>query len=214
MNELPQNPQLNIPVVGGQVFSPSEIIEKARELLQPITFEPHDTAYFVTQNESDMGNDDFCINCIDSAVKEARKYHKEKRQSILAKFKEIEETGFFNGQNIKEKYSVAEIKKAKRYELKDYPSKVKYGYEGHDPDFGGGEKSAKTCSDCGEYFYTNFKPDLEECNYLLEEYGDGSEVSDSLKWKLDIAFYNWEYLDDDAKSVLLSIAEKIVGAVS
>ena len=214
MNELPHKPQLNIPVVGSQVFSHPEIIEKATELLQPITFEPHHTAYFVTQNESDMGNDDCCINCIDNTVKEARKYHKEKRQSILDKFKEIEETGFFNGQNIKEKYSDAEIKKAKKYELKDYPAKVKFGYEGHDPDFGGGEKSARTCSDCGEYFYTNFEPDLEECYYLLEEYGDGSDISDSLKWKLDIAFYNWEYLDDDAKSVLLSIAEKIVGAAS
>lgn len=199
--------------VSSQVFSPAEIVEKAKELIQPIKFEPHDTAYFVTQNDRDMGNEDYCENCIDNAVKEARKYYKENRQSILSKFKEIEETGFFKGQNIKEKYSVAEIKKAKRYELKDYPSKSKFGYENHDPDFSGGEKSARTCEGCGEYFYTDFEPDLEECNYLLEEYGDGSNVSESLKWKLEIAFYNWEYLDDDAKSVLLSIAEKIVGAV-
>ena len=196
--------------VESTVYSNLDIIKKAAKLLEPINFKPHDTAYFVTKDFGDMGGEDYCIKCIDSAVSVARKYHEEKRQSILSKFKEIEETGFFNGKNIKEKYSDSEIKKTKKSELKDYPSKVKFEYEGHDPDFGGGLKSARSCEDCGEYFYTNFEPDLEECNCLLEDYGNGSDVSEILKWKLDIAFYNLEYLDDDAKNVLLSIAKKII----
>lgn len=191
-------------------MEPMEIIEKASELLAPIAFEPHHTAYFVTKNGDDMGNDDYCINCIGKAVKTARKYHKEDRQNILDKFKEIEETGFFKGQNIKKQYSDAEIKRAKRTELKDFPSKAKFSYEGHDPDFSGGEHEPLTCSDCGEYFYTNFSPDLDEANYLSEEYGDGSAVAESTKWKLDIVFYNFDYLDEKVQEILLSIAEKII----
>lgn len=192
------------------VCKPSEIIEKATEILQPIKYEPHHTAYFVLMNDRDMGNEDYCENCIDDAVKSARKFHKEQRQSLLNKFKEIAETGFFNGVNIKEKYSEKEISKAKRYELKKYPAKAIFTYEGHDPDFGGGATSAKTCEGCGDYFHTNFEPDIEEANYLLEEFGDGSDLSENLKWKLDIAFYNYDYLEEDVQKVLLSIAENIV----
>lgn len=188
----------------------NKIIEKANEYLQPINFEPHDTGYFVTMNEDDMGNADFCINCIDSEVKEARKYHKEKRQSILTKYKEIEETGWFNGINIKEKHSDTLIKHSRKDELKKYPAKAKFAHQGHDPDFGGGCTSPQTCEGCGEYFFTNFEADKEEVGYLLEEYGDGLKISDSLKWKLDIVFYNYEYLDDEVKKNLLLIAEKII----
>lgn len=192
------------------VCEPSVIIEKATELLQPINYEPHNTGYFVLLNGRDMGNEDYCENCIDDAVKSARKFHKEQRQNVLNKFKEIAETGFWNGVNIKEKYTENEIAKAKRYELKQYPVKAKFSFEGHDPDFGGDEKSAKTCEGCGDYFHTNFEPDFEEANYLLEEFGDGSDLSETLKWKLDIAFYNYDYLKEDAQKVLLSIAERIV----
>jgi hypothetical protein len=192
------------------VYEPSEIVEKAAELLQPIKYEPHNTGYFVLLNGRDMGDEDYCENCIADAVKRARNFHKEQRQKVLDKFKEITETGFYNGVNIKEKYSEKEIAKAKRYELKEYPSKASFSYEGHDPDFGGGEKSAKTCEGCGDYFHTNFETDIEEANYLLEDFGDGSDLSETLKWKLDIAFYNYNYLDEEAQKNLLSIAEKIV----
>ena len=195
------------------VCEPSEIIEKATEILHPIKYEPHHTGYIVLMNGRDMGNEDYCEKCISDAVKTARKFHKEQRQKVLDKFKEITETGFYNGVNIKQKYSEKEISKAKRYELKEYPAKASFTYEGHDPDFGGGEKSAKTCEGCGDYFHTNFEPDIKEANYLLEEFGDGSDLSETLKWKLDIAFYNYDYLEEDVQNVLLSIAEKI-GTVS
>jgi len=188
-------------------------IEQAKELLQPITFKPHYVGYFVTQNDDDMGGEDYCENCIKGAVKETRKYYKEQRQAILNKFKILEETGYWNGKDIKGKYSDLKIKQEKRRRLAEYPAKVKFDYEGHDPDFSGGQHEPRCCEGCGEYFDTDFEPDIEEAESMLSAFGDGTEISESLKWKLDIAFYNFGYLDDDVKDILLSIAMKIIGKV-
>lgn len=191
-------------------MSEEEIIEQAKKLLQPIEFEPHYTAYFVTKDDGDMGGEDYCINCIKDAVRETRKNYKEQRQSILDKFQEIEDTGFYKGKNIKEKYSELEIRQAKRRELKEYPVKVKFGYEGHDPDFGGGKHEPNYCAGCGDYFFTEFEPDMDYAEISLAEFGDGLDIAESLKWKLDMAFYNFQYLDKDVKRILLLIAGKII----
>jgi hypothetical protein len=198
------------PMLVAGVCEPSEIVEKAAKLLQPIKYEPNYIGCFVKLNDRDMGNEDYCKNCITDAVKEARKFHKEQRQKILDKFKQISETGFWNGINIKEKYTEKEISKAKRYELKKYPAKAIFTYEGHDPDFGGGETYPKTCEGCGEYFDTNFEPSIEIANWLLEDFGDGTNLSESFKWKLDIAFSNFNCLEEEVQKKLLSMAEKIV----
>lgn len=206
----PSAPITPNPMLAAGVCEPSEIVEKAAELLQPINYEPNYIGFFVKLNDRDMGNEDYCKSCINEAVKSARKFHKEERQKVLNKFKEIAETGFWNGINIKEKYSEKEIAKAKRYELKEYPARASFTYEGHDPDFGGGETYPKTCEGCGDYFDTNFEPQIEEANWLLEDFGDGTNLSEILKWKLDIAFYNFKYLEKEVQKILLSIAEKIV----
>jgi len=208
--DIPSAPITPNPMLAAGVCEASEIVEKAAELLRPIKYEPHYTAYFVTMNGRDMGNEDYCKSCINDAVKSARKFHKEERQKVLNKFKEIAETGFWNGINIKEKYSEKEIDKAKRYELKEYPARASFSYEGHDPDFGGGESYPKTCESCGDYFDTNFEPQIEEANWLLEDFDDGINLSETLKWKLDVAFYNFNYLKKEVQKILLSIAEKIV----
>ena len=181
-----------------------EIIERAQELLQPIDFRPYYSAYFVMQNDEDAGGEDYCINCIEEAVKETRKSYFHQRQSIIDKFQEIEKEG---------KYSAAEIAQAKRRELKEYPARVTFSYEGHDPDFSGGQHEPLTCLACGDYFETDFVPDIEEAENILQRFEydlKSGNVSDVTKWKLDIAFNNYEYVKKDVAKVLLSIAERIV----
>ncbi len=195
-----------------------EKIEKAIELLKPIKYEPNYVGYYVLRNGEDMCGEDYCENCIDTAVKEARNYHKEQRKLIKAKYDLIETKGycFHNGRKkiVKGKYTVKQIKDSKRSELKEYPAKAKFTYEGHDTDFGGGRAYPLTCENCGEYFDTNFEPSSDEAKFLLEDFKDGYPLSESLKWKLDIAFSNYTYLDEDAKTILLLIAEKIIAWAS
>jgi len=195
-----------------------ETIEKVREMLQPITFEPQDTAYFVTKNDEDAGGEDYCINCIKNAVKEARKNYKEQRQAIFDKYEEIVKTGCFRGKKLDREYSADEIAQAKKRELKEYPARATFGYEGHDPDFSGGKQEPGCCADCGEYFETDFTPDLDEAENLAREYEydlkKENKISEELKWKIDTAFYNFDDADEDVQEILLKIAEKIVKAES
>src|SRR5688572_16195154 len=132
----------------------------AREILQPINYNSFNVGYYVLLNGIDMGGSDYCENCINNAVKVARKYHREQRQKVLDKFKEIDDTGFYKtGRkkvNVKEKYSKSEIAKAKRVELKKFPAKASFNYQGHDPDFGGGLYEPCTCEGCGEAFTCDF----------------------------------------------------------
>jgi acetylornithine deacetylase/succinyl-diaminopimelate desuccinylase-like protein len=192
----------------------SEKIENALQILKPISYQSFDVGYFVLLNGSDMGNSDYCENCIDKAVKEARKFHKEQRQKVLDKFKQISENGFLKvGRkkiNIKAKYTEKEIAKAKRYELREYPAKASFTYEGHDPDFGGGLKEPCTCEGCGEAFTCNFEPNKEEAEYLFEIVKNKAELTERNKWEIDIALYNYEYADDDAKPILDKIVEKLL----
>lgn len=193
-------------------------IKKAQTMLQPITFEPHYTAYFVMKDDADFGGEDYCINCIKDAVKETRKNYKEQRQAILDKYEEIVKTGCFRGKKLAREYSADEIAQAKKRELEEYPARVTFGYEGHDPDFSGGKHEPRCCADCGEYFETDFTPDIDEAEGLLQSFEydlkkDG-KVSEVLKWKLDIAFNNFEYVDEDVQKILFSIAKRIVKAES
>lgn len=45
-----------------------EIISKALEYLGEINYKPHYVAYFTKKNDIDMGDSDFCENCIDEQV--------------------------------------------------------------------------------------------------------------------------------------------------
>jgi len=189
-----------------------KIIERATELLYPIGFEPEDIGYYIRLNGEDMG-ETFCGDCIKGEVKLVKREQKRKRQEVLAKYKEIDETGYYRGTNIKGLYGDAEIKKSKRYELKDYPAKNIIVVESCDPDFGGGATEPKYCHECGQYFYTDFEPDLECAErlfeYFFEEFEEGA-LSPSFKWELSIAFQNFIYLEDDVKDVLIKIANKII----
>ena len=178
-----------------------DIVWEARDLLDN-SFEPHQIAYFITKNGNDEGGEDYCINCIKKQVKEARKAYKQERQAIIDKYKPYEQSG---------KYSESEIKKSLKYALTEYPVKVKFSAEGHDPDFGGGRNEPATCAECGEYFETNYYPDLEETNYLFDEFADGKEISPELAWKLRIVLYNFDdKYDAEIQSILLTIAKKII----
>jgi len=178
-----------------------EIIEEAIGLLDD-SFEPIKTAYFVTKNGDDEGGDDFCIDCIKKEVKACEKAYKEARQAIIDKYKPYKESG---------KYSDAEIKKSLSHELEEYPVKVKFSYEGHDPDFCGGRHSAAVCEGCGEYFETDYYPDLEEANYLLESFTNDSEISPPLAWQLRTVFSNFDYKhNSEVEQILLKIAKQII----
>lgn len=195
-------------------LSSEEIIEKAIELLPDSTYEPNYVGYFVKQDDQDMGNEDYCHKCIGKAIYKSRKYHREGRLQILQKYDEIEKTGFYKGVDIKEKYPDADLVKAKESELREYPEKTKFTYEGHDPDFGGGEKEPLSCPECGDYFHTNFEPDKECAERLLEDLEDGDlnkkKHKESLKWKLDIALVNYRYCNTEVQNILLKCSKIII----
>ena len=194
------------------------IIEKAIELLPESTYEPNEVGYFVKQDDIDMGNEDYCYKCIGKAIYKARKYHREGRNKILKKFEEIANTGFYNGINIKEKYPDVDLQKAKESELKEYPEKTKFTYEGRDPDFGGGQQEPLCCPECGDYFLTNFEPNVECSERLLEDLKDGDlgnkKFKETLKWKLEIALRNYKYCESDVQHILLQCAEIVIETYS
>lgn len=174
----------------------NEIIERTKIVLSPIKYEPHYPAYFVTLNGSDLGGSDFCKNCINKAVKDARKYHNERRSEIIKKHDNALKIG---------KYKVIDIVKSKRSQLKYYPAKASFTYEGHDPDFGGGLREPCLCDGCGEPFQCSFEADKEEAEHLLRIVESG-ELDEREKWEFDVALSNFKYLDQDVKKVLLKAA--------
>ena len=191
-----------------------EKIENAREKLQPINYNSFDTGYFVVQNGNDMGNSDYCENCIDDAVKEARKYHKEQREKIKTKYDLIQTKGycFHNGKKVKVKgkYTDKQIATSKKSELKKYPAKATFTYKGHDPDFGGGLQEPCSCENCGEYFTCNFEPNKNEAERLLDIVNHSKPLTDRDKWEIEIALSSYNYVKDDVKPILEQVAEKII----
>lgn len=190
-------------------------IKKAIELLKPINYKPFDTAYYVTKDERDMGNSDYCENCINEQVKIDKDYHLKKRAEIIDKYNQIEKYGYFKiGRKkiqVKGKYSDYKIKQSKRHELKDYRLKSIFSYEGHDPDFGGGLHKPCSCENCGEYFTCNFEPDKDEAEDLLDILKNNESISDCIRWELDIALFNYQYIkDDNTKKIMTKVAELII----
>lgn len=193
-------------------MTPTEI-EEVIELLQPINYDSFNIGYFVLKNGNDMGNPDYCENCIGSAVKEARKYHKEQREKIKAKFELIETKGycFHNGKKVqvKGKYTNKQILHSKRAQLKNYSSKAVFSYSGHDPDFAGGLTQPCSCENCGEYFTCNFVPDKYEAEYLLQIANHAEPLTDRDKWEIEIALINYDYANPEVKLLLLKVAKNL-----
>lgn len=185
-------------------------ISKAIELLQPITYQSNDIGYFVVKNGRDMGGEDFCKKCITEAVSKARDYHRKSRQQLLRKYDKILADGFYYNRKKKIKVTKEEVLKSKRYELKQFPAKASFGYEGHDPDFGGGLSMPCTCGNCGENFTCNFEPDTDEANHLLSIVNHSEPLTDADKWEIDISLSNYEYMDDEVKIILEKVADIII----
>lgn len=174
----------------------NEIIERALETLKPVNFNPNGTGYYVLMNDNDMGGCDYCEACIGNAVKEARRYHKERRAEIIEKHNKALASG---------KYTEKEVKKSKRSGLKNWPAKASFTYEGHDPDFGGGATEPHTCDGCGEPFQTEFTADKEESEHLLRAVEIG-ELSEREKWELEVALYHFQYSEPEVQEILLRAA--------
>lgn len=185
-------------------------IDKAKELLQPITFEPHYTGYYVTKNGYDQGGIQ-CENCIKDAVKDARKQHKQQRIDIKARFEFIIENGYeiIQGKKIKRNYPKADLVAEMRRRLREYPVKAKFDWESCDPDFAGGKSEPESCESCGQKFFTEFVPDEEEL-YYLENNISYAEIADVHKWELDMCFYMYKYCKPNIQHRLVAIAEKII----
>lgn len=187
-----------------------KIIKKAIKKLQPINYDSFDTGYFVLKNGNDMGNSDYCINCIREAVKIARQDHREERKKIIEKLDKIRSDGFYYNNRKKIKVTGKEIQKAKRYQLKEYPARASFIYQGHDPDFGGGLQEPCGCENCGAYFTCNFQPNKDEAKHLLHLVTDPTPLPDREKCEIDIALSNYRYVKDDVKKILIQVAKKIL----
>lgn len=190
-------------------------IKMAMKNLEPIKYKTFDVAYFVLKDGDDMGNSDYCENCINDAVKEAKDYHLKRRNEIIDKYNQIEKNGFFKiGRKkiqVKGKYSDNKIKKSRMYELKDYRLKSKFSYEGHDPDFGGGLREPHSCENCGEYFTCTFVPSEEEANRILDVVNSEDTIIDIDKWVVYEGLSSYQYVkESNIKKILLEASKKII----
>ena len=190
-----------------------ELKDKAKELLEPFEQRYYATlsdVHWVTQDDHDIEGD-FCEKCIDKAVKNARKSLKEERQKVLAKFKEIEETGKYNGKKIKGKYTDAEIKKAKRYELKELGiSKFSSTYN-----YGGGYEAENflTCEICNKELNISILPSAQNLQYILEDMEDG-KIDDQTGYRAYCLLYNsWDEEDErhkDEFELSVKLAKRVI----
>lgn len=190
-----------------------QLKNKAKELLEPFEQRHYSTLSDVHWVEKDRCSieGDFCENCIGNAVKNASKFHKEQRQKILSKFKEIEETGKWNGKNIKRKYSDAEIKNAKRFELKQLGvSKFSSTYN-----YGGGYESDdfKTCELCDKELNISILPSSQNIQYVLDDLKDG-KIDDTTGYRAYCLLYNsWNEEDEKHKTefkLTIKLAKRVI----
>ena len=184
-------------------------IKTALMLIHKSSYEPNYIGYYVTMNGKDCGGL-FCETCIGKEVQNAVKHHEKQRAFFIDKYSQIEKTGFFNGIDCSH-YPKDEIAKAKRTDLNKYIENAEFGCSNCDPDFSGMESEPIVCEDCGHYFYTNFEPDEDCANWLLGDLQDleGNDCEE-LNWKLKIAFENYEYVEDEVKSILFKCAQIII----
>jgi hypothetical protein len=200
----------------------NEIIEKARELLEPIEYDPDSTGYYVRTND-DCGDGWYCERCIKKELARTRKYYKERRKEIIRDWGEIMATGYWREKNIRKREFpglsdaefIDEVKNRMWRELKNYPARATFEIEGGDPDFGGGQSEPQCCDECGKYFHTDFVPDMDMAVRLLDDALDimysGKWFSPELAWKLDIALYNYNNVEDkDVQEILMVIAKFII----
>ncbi len=188
-----------------------DVVKKAIDLLYPINYQPFEYAHFVTMNDSDMGNDDYCENCIGAAIKEARKLNKSQRQELTEQAAKMIAEGFYLSQKKKVQITELQVLKWKRDRLKEWPAKAKFGSERHDPDFGGGLNKPCTCEKCGRYFQCSFTPDKEQAQRMLDDVKNAGEWPDETKWTLETGLYNYAYVEDsEAQDLLYQVAETIL----
>ena len=190
-----------------------QLKDKAKELLEPFEQRYYSTlsnVHWVTQDDHDVEGD-YCEKCIEKAVKNARKSLKEERKKVLSKFKEIKETGKFDGEQIKGKYTDAEIKKAKRYELdKLGVSKFSYTYN-----YGGGYESDSflTCEICDKELNVSILPNTQNIEYVLEDMEDG-KLDDQTGYRAYWLLYNsWDEDDEryeDEFELSVKLAKRVI----
>lgn len=190
-----------------------ELKDKAIELLEPFEQRYYPTlsdVHWVRQDNHDVEGD-YCENCIEKAVKNARKSLKEERQKVLDKFRDIEETGKFNGEQIKGKYTDAEIKKAKRYELKELGiSKFDSTYN-----YGGGYEADNflTCEICDKELNISILPSDQNIQYVLEDMEDG-KIDDQIGYRAYCLLYNsWDEEDERYKEefeLSVKLAKRVI----
>jgi hypothetical protein len=190
-----------------------DLKDKAKELLEPLEqryYTSLSDVHWVTQDGHDVEGD-YCENCIEKAVKNARKSLKEERQKVLAKFKEVEETGKFNGEQVKSKYTDTEIKKAKRYELKQLGvSKFSSTYN-----HGGGYESDNflTCEICDKELNISILPNDQNLQYIIEDMEDG-KIDDQTGYRAYWLLYNsWDEESErykDEFELTVKLAKRVI----
>ena len=187
--------------------------DKAKELLEPFEERHYNTlsdVYWVRQDNHDLESD-FCKNCIDKAVKNARKEFNTNKQKVNSKFKEIEETGYYQGIQIKGKYTDEDIVKAKKYELKELGvSKFDSTYN-----YGGGYESESflTCEMCGKELNISILPNEENIQDCIDDLAD-DKIDDQIGYRAYCLIYNcWGNEDEKRKEefqLIIKLAERII----
>lgn len=105
---------------------------------------------------------------------------------------------------------IAELKE--RRKLNEYPANTKFEIQNSNialDEYATGPESCNRCN--SNYFNISFYADIHCAKFLLAELNcSEKEIEPFLKWALNIAFSNYEYLEEDVKKVLVDIAEEII----
>lgn len=190
------------------------IRDKAKKMLYSLASEYESTlsdVHWITKNGHSVDGD-FCKNCIEKAVENAKLEHEKSRQEILSMYKEIKDTGFFKGEKIIA--TPQQIEESMQYKLEqlgetDFDSTYNYG---------GGYECDRflTCDECNTGLNVSILPSEQNIEYVLEDLEDGIDNRTAYK-AYELLYNSWNENDEthkDEVDLLKKLAERVVEIIT
>ena len=179
-----------------------ELESKALELLEQFESRHAETlsdVYWITQDESDIQGD-YCENCIEKAVKAARKERREEKKRILEKYSDPERIGQFGHEA---------CEKAKKRDLKELGS-PNFDYTSS---CGGYEAETFTsCELCHRALDVCILPNEQIIQYSIEDFEDG-KITAQIGYEAYWLIYNCWGKDDDRHKEEYELTQQLIKKV-
>ena len=181
----------------------TELENKALELLNPFESRHAETlsdVYWVTQDDSDIQGD-YCEDCIEKAVKAARKERREAKKKILEKYADPERIGQFGHK---------ECKQAQKRDLEDLGgANFDFTYC-----YGGGYEAEffLDCEICHRPLLVSILPNeqlIQELLECIEQWGIDDQKGYEAYWLI----YNCWGADDSRHKEEFELTQKLINKV-